>query len=248
MDERHVPPVGLRYWLLFLITSVFGSHMGDAVRSLVSSGLLCQILVLAGFLSLVFVIERRDRRASDIHYWSAVIIVQMMAVRLADFSVIQLHINRIELVIGLMVLLAATLVMSRSDETRIFSRLQLERPAADARPMADFPHWMGLLIASVAGSVAADLFAITFHLGAAGSALAISVVAIVLVYLQWPTRRGRLHAFWITTTLVRADGIAIADVLVKKSYLHLGLALGTVLSGLVVIGLLLSWRPPKSLI
>lgn len=246
MDERHVPPVGLRYWILFLVTSVFGSHMGDVIMTVIAGSLGRQILLLAVVLLAIFLAERYDRRTSDAFYWSAVIVVQMMANRLADFAVLQLGINRIGLVVGLVILLVTTLIMSRSDETRLFSRIALERPGAAAKPMADVPHWLGLFVASILGSAAADLAAITFRLGSAGAALVVSSVVIVLLYLQRSSRPVRLHAFWLTTTLVRADGISFGDLLVKGAYLHFGLMVSALVSGITVVALLVCWRPPKS--
>ncbi len=246
MDERHVPPIGLRYWAVFVAASVFGAHMGDVVTAALRIGLLCQILVLAVALLLVFLVERHDRSSTDAYYWGAVIIMQVMAVRLADFAALQLGINRIELVGGLVLLLVTTIIVSRSDETHIFSTLQLERPGPAAKPLADVPHWLDLIVASVLGSAAADLVAITFGIGTVLSAVVLSALVIVLIYLQRRSRPARLHAFWLTTTVVRADGICLGDLLVKGPNLQLGLALSTVLSALLVIGLLVYWRAPKS--
>jgi uncharacterized membrane-anchored protein len=246
MDERHIPPVSLRYWVLFLATSVCGAHLEDVVRKAVFGGGITQAVVLAGILALVFVAERYDRRASDTYYWSAVIIVQTMAVRFEDFSVLQLGINHFGLVIGLILLFAVTLIMSRSDENRVSSRLQLERPGPNAKPIADVPYWLGLFVASVLGSAVADLCAINFGLGPGRSAIAVMAVVMALLYLQRPTRPVRLHAFWLTTTLVRADGISIADMLVDGGRVQLGLALSAMLSVSVVVILLILWRPPRS--
>lgn len=248
MDERHVPPVSLRYWILFLIASVFGSHMGDVVMAASAGNLVPQILIFAGVLFLIFLAEHYDRWSSDAYYWCGVIVVQMMANRLADFAVLQLGINRLALVIGLAVLLVTTVIMSRSEETRLFSRLVLERSPAAAKPMADLPHWLGLFVASILGAAVADVVAINFHFGSSYAALTIAAVVIVLLYLQRRTRPVRLHAFWLTTTLVRADGISIGDVLVKSASVQMGLALSALLSGVVIVVLLIWWRPPKSLV
>lgn len=246
MDERHVPPIGLRYWVLFVVTSVFGAHMGDVVAAVLTFGVLGQMLVLAAVLAAIFIAERYDRSSTDAWYWIAVIVIQIAAVRLADFSTIRLGINRIELVGGLAVLLVTTMIVARSDETHLFSTLQLERPGTAAKPMADVAHWLGMIVASTLGCAGADLCAITFGVGTVFTAAIISTIVVVLLHLQRRSRPNRLHAFWVTTILVRADGVAIGDLLVKGPHVHLGLALSACLTGSLVLAFLLLWRAPPS--
>jgi uncharacterized membrane-anchored protein len=246
MDEKHVPPIGLRYWVLFVIASVFGSHMGDVVGALFKVGVLGQILVLAPILAAIFIAERYDRSSTDIWYWLAVIVIQTAAVRLSDFWTVQLGINRIEVVGALAVLLVTTIIVARSDETHLFSTLQLERPGTAAKPLADVAHWLGMIVASTLGAAGADLCAITFGVGTVCSIILISAVVAVLLHLQRRSRPNRLHAFWLTTTLVRADAVVIGDLMATGPHIHLGLALSTLLTGLIVLGLMSFWRAPNS--
>jgi len=246
MDEKHVPPIGLRYWTLFVVASVFGAHMGDVITALLTIGLLGKILFLAVILAAIFIAERYDRSSTEAWYWLAVIVIQVAAVRLADFSTIRLGINRIEVVSALALLLVTTMIVARSDESHLFSTLQLERPGTAAKPMADVAHWLGMIVASTLGAAGADFCAITLGVGTVLSVVIISVTVLVLLYLQRRSRPDRLHAFWLTTTLVRSDGIVIGDLLVKGPHLHLGLAVSSLLTGVVLLGLLIFWRAPDS--
>jgi uncharacterized membrane-anchored protein len=246
MDEKHVPPIGLRYWTLFVVASVFGAHMGDVIAALLTIGLLGKILFLAVILAAIFIAERYDRSSTEAWYWLAVIVIQVAAVRLADFSTIRLGINRIEVVSALALLLVTTMIVARSDESHLFSTLQLERPGTAAKPMADVAHWLGMIVASTLGAAGADFCAITLGVGTVLSVVIISATVLVLLYLQRRSRPDRLHAFWLTTTLVRSDGIVIGDLLVKGPHLHLGLAMSSLLTGLVLLGLLIFWRAPDS--
>jgi uncharacterized membrane-anchored protein len=246
MDEKHVPPIGLRYWTLFVVASVFGAHMGDVIAALLTIGLLGKILFLAVILAAIFIAERYDRSSTEAWYWLAVIVIQVAAVRLADFSTIRLGINRIEVVSALALLLVTTMIVARSDESHLFSTLQLERPGTAAKPMADVAHWLGMIVASTLGAAGADFCAITLGVGTVLSVVIISAAVLALLYLQRRSRPNRLHAFWLTTTLVRSDGIVIGDLLVKGPHLHLGLAMSSLLTGLVLFGLLIFWRAPDS--
>jgi uncharacterized membrane-anchored protein len=173
-------------------------------------------------------------------------VIQVAAVRLADFSTIRLGINRIEVVSALALLLVTTMIVARSDESHLFSTLQLERPGTAAKPMADVAHWLGMIVASTLGAAGADFCAITLGVGTVLSVVIISAAVLALLYLQRRSRPNRLHAFWLTTTLVRSDGIVIGDLLVKGPHLHLGLAMSSLLTGLVLFGLLIFWRAPDS--
>ena len=146
---------------------------------------------------------------------------------------------------ALAILLVTTIVVARSDETHLFSTLQLERSGTAAKPMADVAHWLGLIVASTLGAAAADLCAITIGAGTVLSAVLFSLAIMLLLQLQRRSRPHRLHAFWLTTILVRADGVALGDLVNKGPYLHLGLGLSTFLSGCVAIGLMTFWRQPK---
>jgi len=245
MDERHVPSIGLRYWALFIVTSVFGGHMGDVVVAALPIGVLGRMLVLAFLLAAVFVVERYDRSSTDAWYWIAVIIIQIAAVRLSDLSTVRLGFSPLEVVGALAILLVTTMVVARSDETHLFSTLQLERPGTAAKPMADVAHWLGLIVASTLGAAAADLCAVTIGVGTVLSAALFSLVILILLQLQRRSRPRRLHAFWITTVLMRADGVAIGDLMNKGPHLHVSLGFSAFLSGCLTVGLLLFWRQPK---
>ncbi|MBV8393910.1 MAG: hypothetical protein JOY81_12080 [Alphaproteobacteria bacterium] len=221
--------------------------MGDVLLgALPSVGVLGRMLFVAVLLAIVFIGERYDRSPTDAWYWLAVILIQMAAVRLADFSTIQLGINRLEVVGALALLLVTTMVVARSDETHLFSTLQLERPGTAAKPLADVAHWLGMIVASTLGAAGADLCAITFHVGTLASALILTAMILILLQLQRRSRPNRLHAFWLTTILVRADGVSIGDLLVRGDHLHLGLPLSTLLTALVTIAMLAFWRPPTA--
>src|SRR5476649_117946 len=115
MDERNVPSIGLRYWALFIVTSVFGGHLGDLLIVVLPIGVLGRMLVLAGLLAAVFVVERYDRSSTDAWYWIAAIVIQVAAVRLSDLSTIQLGFSPLEVVAALALLLMTTMVVARSD-------------------------------------------------------------------------------------------------------------------------------------
>lgn len=87
------------------------------------------------------------------------------------------------------------------------------------------------------GAACADLLAITLGAGTPLSAVQFSVAVALLLYLQRRSRPKRLHAFWLTTTLLRADAISLGDLLVKGRDVHLGLALSTVLTGVLAVAL-----------
>lgn len=247
MDERHVPSIGLRYWALFVITSVFGGHMADLLVAVLPIGVLGRMLVLAGLLAVVFIVERYDRSSTDAWYWIAVILIQVAAVRLSDLSTVQLGFRPVEVVAALAVLLTTTMIVARSDETHLFSTLQLERPGTAAKPMADVAHWLGMIVASTLGAAAEDLLVVSVGTGTVVSTVLFSALVAVLLQLQRRSRPTRLHAFWLTTILARADGVAIGDLLNKEPHLHLGLGVSTAISACLAIGLLVLWRQPKPL-
>lgn len=246
MDEKHVPPIGTRYWILFSIASIFGAHLGDVLPNMLPIDVWQRLLVQATLIAAVFIAEQRDRSSTELWYWIAVVLFQMTAVRLGDISTVNLGFDPLVMAGGLALLLVTTMVMARADDTHLYATMQLERPGTEGKPLADVAHWLGLIVASTLGAVAADLGSTVLGVGPVLVVTLLSIIVAALLHLQRRTRPDRLHAFWLTTVLVRSTGVAISDLMVKGPPFNLGLLLSTALSGCFMVGLLVLWPPSKS--
>jgi uncharacterized membrane-anchored protein len=243
MSEDHVPPIGPRYWAIFLVAGVLGTQLGDALPIVLPIGVPYRLLVLAVLIAALFLAERYARSPTELWYWGAVILIQVTAVRLRDFSTIDLGVNLLAMAGSLAVLMVTTMMMARSGDAHLYATMQLERPGTEVKPVADAAYWLGLIFASTLGAVTADLCSKFLRIGLYPSVGIMSLALAVLLYLQRRSRPNPLRAFWVTIILMRSDAAVISDAMIEGPSVNLGLMASTALTACLMIGLLVLWRP-----
>lgn len=244
MQEDHIPSIGPRFWVAFMITSVFGANLGDLADSL-ALGNLGRMLVLAALLAVVFIGERYDRSRTEICYWVAVVIIQAASTRLADFSEVNLGLGGLVLVGSLAVLIVAAFWIMRSPTMLTISTYMISRPGAAAKPLADSAHWTAMVLASTLGAAASDFLAVGLHLGPSRATMILSVLLAVSFCLHRLPSANRLFVYWLTSTIMRALGPAVADLLTRNTLAPVRLPVSATLSGAMLVALLLLWPKPR---
>ena len=242
MQQDHVPSIGVRMWTVVMIASVFGSTVGDFLSAHLALGFMIRLLLLAAVVGLIFAGEARDRSKSQAWYWMAVVTIQAAATKLSDFLTIDLGLGRLQIIVGISMLLVVMAVIVRSGEKFVISQHMVARPGAMAKPMTDATHWIGMVVSSIVGSVASEFMAIGLGAGPVGAA---AILAMLLAASFWLHRRpgiDLLMVFWVTGALIRATSTTFGDLLAKT----VGLSLGALLTGSLLIALLVLWRQPRS--
>ncbi len=241
MREDHVPSIGVRFWGALVIASACGAALGDFTTAHLALGTAGRMLVFAVVLAAIFVGERYDRSRTETCYWLVVIVVQAASTKLADFSVDDLGLRRLVLVAGLAVLLTVTFTVMRSYTMHFVSRHIMSRAGAAAKPLTDAAHWTAMLLASTAGAAVSDFLSAGLALGPLRAAMILSVVAAASFLLYRLPSPDRLSVYWIVSTVIRALGSAVADLLGQKA----NLTISTALTGATLIALLLLWPKPR---
>jgi uncharacterized membrane-anchored protein len=242
MQNRHVPMLGPRYWACLCIASVFGANMGDFFAKELGLGHVRGLPILAAALAAILLAERRDRRAHQAYYWLAIVTVRTAATNLADFFAGDMKLGRGWVMLGLAILLVATVLLARFPASK-------PRGAADVNgtglPETDAWFWTSMLVAGTLGTVLGDFSSFGFGLGLERSTLALSALLGTWFFFG----RGLLRIvpyFWFSIVLVRAAGTAAGDYLAGRA-LGLGLALSTLCTGLLLLIALLLWKPQRVL-
>lgn len=242
MDEKHVPPIGLRFWAVLFVACAFGARLGSLVDVHSTATLLGQLVLLAAVLTAVFVAERYDKTQNDVWYWAAVVVLEAAGVEIANFSTFHLGLDRFPLIVGLAILIAAIFAAGRSDEMHHVSAYLIARPQPAARALADPTHWTAMLGAGVLGTVVGDCLSISLGLGPALATLALLVFLAGLYGFYRRTAMDRMLLFWLANIGVRAASDMTGSLLSSRRGLGLGLHLCTLIAGLLTIGLVLLWR------
>jgi len=231
MRAINVPTLGLRYWTAISLASVFGANVGDFVSNVLGLGHERGLGPLAVVLAVILVLERHARVPSEAYYWLAIVTVRTAATNLADLGTHDLRLSYPWVIVGLAVLLIATVIAHR--------RLGA-RAAPTGVPDTTLPYWTGMLIAGTLGTAAGDFIA--HNLGLGPASLVTSAVLAVVLALGGRGGLATPFAYWATIVIVRTAGTNVGDFLAGRHGLALGLPVSTAATGLLMLATLLLWK------
>jgi uncharacterized membrane-anchored protein len=241
MQQIHVPTLGPRYWVALCLASIFGANSGDFFAHDIGLGHVAGLPFLAIALAAVLLVERIDKSAHQIHYWTAIVIVRTAATNFADFFSVDLRLAKIWVMLALAVVL---LLAVWASWRFIWSPREAGRDASAPLLRADVPYWFAMFTAGTLGTVLGDYCSHDWHLGNGEASIVLSAVLLVL----FVAARGRLlwslPFYWTTIVMIRAAGTTVGDFFAARNML--GLPLSTLVTGLVFIGLLLLWKEPSN--
>ena len=98
-----------------------------------------------------------------------------------------------------------------------------------------------MVLASTLGAAASDFFSIGLRLGPLGAALILAVTLAVTFHVYRLPSANRLFAFWFASTVIRAFGTAVGDLLAANAHL----VVSTALNGAMLVALLVLWPKPR---
>ncbi|HTK34024.1 MAG TPA: hypothetical protein VL358_01900 [Caulobacteraceae bacterium] len=237
MKFTHVPTINTRYWSGIALASVFGTNLGDLYAHESGLGLLGGLPILVVLFLCVYAAERFDKFGHDAYYWLCIIIMRTGATNIADYMAGRrhMHIDRLELTVGLGVLLAVlSFLEARSD--KVANTPHALKTLPNTNPL----YWVAMLTAGVFGTVFGD-----WCQGVVGQGLAaVGLTAILLVVLMLYRKDvlKSVHGYWLAIAVARTTGTAIGDWLAESKVANLGLSLATVLSGVAFVAVLVLWR------
>jgi uncharacterized membrane-anchored protein len=241
MQQMHLPTLGGRYWIALSLASIFGANMGDFFARNLGLGHVAGLPFLALALVVLLVSERFDRSVHQAYYWTAIIIVRTGATNFADFACGDMKLPRLLVVVGLALLLTVALFASWQFAWR---RQSEKSDSLDSVLRADVGYWVSMFIAGTLGTVIGDYCSHNLALGDAGASLLLTPM---LAVLFGGARNGLLRSlpyYWLTIVMVRAAGTTIGDYIAGRSMV--GLPLSTLVTGILFVALLATWKEPAA--
>lgn len=238
MLYQNVPAIGLRYWIVISIASVFGANLGDFVSHGLHLGHFRGLPLLGGLFALLLLAERRRLISGEACYWLAVVLLRTAATNLADLATHDFRLPYAWVIAGLAALLVP---LSMPSGTAAGGRYSAGRPATDGR------YWAAMLTAGILGTAIGDGVADGLGLGVKlGSMLLVPVLAMTLALTRrdgWMTPAR----YWISVVAVRSAGTTVGDFLADRDGAGLGLPLSTACTAALLAGTLLLWQQRHSL-
>ena len=242
MQSKHLPMLNARYWSALCLASIFGANMGDLCARNLGLGHVAGLPFLAIALALVMIVERFDRMQHQSYYWIAIIIVRTAATNFADFAAGDMKLPRPWVMAALLIVLVAAVWLSWKFVW------QHRSVKSNSVLRADLGYWTSMFLAGTLGTVMGDFCSHNMHLGDAGASILLSPVVAVLLWVGWRGPLRWLPFYWATVVAIRAAGTAVGDTLAGRNML--GLSMGTAVTGIVFIILLVAWkesaRPEKA--
>jgi len=238
MQRTNVPALGLRYWVIISLASVFGANMGDFVSHVLGLGHARGLPLLVATFVVILLAERRSRVGTEAYYWLAIVTIRTAATNLADLGTHDLRLSYQSVIAGLAMLLVLVVYFARSP----FSAPADAGRAAALKgvPKTDVQYWTAMLIAGTLGTALGDFAAGGLGLGASSIVfLALLAVVVALGYRTVITTTG---FYWLTIVIVRTAGTNVGDFLAGRHGLGLGLRASTACTALLLIVTALVWK------
>jgi len=223
---RSLPRIDGRYWLALSAASIFGTNTGDFVAGYLHIGHLAGLPWLLGLFLVILFLERLSPVKTPLWFWCAIITMRTAATNVGD----AFHDFHLGFGISVPISLAVFVIT-----VAVYAYSAPKRARGDDTVKVDAAYWVAMMVAGVLGTVGGDLAA--KWLSAPGAAVVFFALAALAIGLF--RRREILlqaAAYWTVVGLVRTAGTAGGD-----SVAHaIGLAPGTVLTGLVFLALVIA--------
>src|SRR6202035_4202737 len=82
MNPKNLPTIDARYWTAILAASMCGANTGDFASRILGLGHTRGLLPFALIFGLILWAERRSRKATELYYWLAIIVLRTAATNL----------------------------------------------------------------------------------------------------------------------------------------------------------------------
>lgn len=218
MNQRHLPDIDKRFWLLLALAGIFGAVAGDVVAVSVGFGHLAGLPLLFGCLLLVLAAQRYDPSARNGWFWLAVVLTRAAAANLGaagrDFDL-----PAPLVVAGLAALVLFTLAAWGGASGALRNTMRANHPL----------YWWTLLAAGALGTALAGYVVYDMQLGSLKAFLLLACACAPMLALARANTRAA-PAYWLAVVAILAAATAAGELLSTRMF---GLELAAFATGVV---------------
>jgi uncharacterized membrane-anchored protein len=241
MHTRNLPTIDTRYWTAIVAASMCGANTGDFASRILHLGHTRGLLPFAMMFGLILWAERRSKRATELYYWMAIIVLRTAATNLADLATHDLKLGYVVVEIALAGLMIAVLFI---DHVRGVTSRGIQTAEGQWRnlPATDASYWVVMLAAGTLGTALGDWVADVLGFGVGwGSVVLVAILGVVLLI---STRYGRMTKpwYWLSIVAARTAGTTLGDFIASRHGLNIGLPLSTRCTSVLLIAILVLWK------
>ncbi|MDD5477922.1 MAG: hypothetical protein PHG87_07000 [Candidatus Omnitrophica bacterium] len=224
--KNRVPHIIFLYWVIKIVSTTLGETGADMFSMTFNLGYGDTVMIFMALFLVFLAIKLSLRGYHPWVYWLTFTASAIAGTAISDFIDRTLGLGYTLGSAGLIVMLLIVLAVWYKKEKSI----NVEHITT---PTAEIFYWTAFLFANTLGTAAGDLFADNLGLGFAHSAIAISVVLVIVALLHFYTKVSNVLLFWVAFVLTRPFGATFGDFLTKPITKG-GINLGTVNSSIVI--------------
>ncbi|MBU9440953.1 hypothetical protein KTE62_04390 [Burkholderia multivorans] len=229
---KKLPEITLAFWIMKICATTLGETGGDLLSMTLNVGYAMSSILLFGFFLVTLGAQLRTTRYRPAIYWAVIVATSTAGTTMSDFM---------DRTLGLGYALGASILVAILLSIFAIWRLSGESLAVDRirTRKVEMLYWIAILFSNTLGTALGDFLADSSGLGFGGGALLIGGLIAAIVVAHYFTRISGVLLFWAAFVLTRPFGATVGDLLTKPIDKG-GLALGTVGSSAVLLGVLVA--------
>ncbi|MDN7945183.1 hypothetical protein QZM79_14295 [Burkholderia multivorans] len=229
---KKLPEITLAFWIMKICATTLGETGGDLLSMTLNVGYAMSSILLFGFFLVTLGAQLRTTRYRPAIYWAVIVATSTAGTTMSDFMDRTLGLGyALGASILVAILLSIFAIWRLSGESLSVDRIQTRK--------VEMLYWIAILFSNTLGTALGDLLADSSGLGFGGGALLIGGLIAAIVVAHYFTRISGVLLFWAAFVLTRPFGATVGDLLTKPIAKG-GLALGTVGSSAVLLGVLVA--------
>ncbi|MCO1460524.1 hypothetical protein QZM96_20485 [Burkholderia multivorans] len=227
-----LPEITLAFWIMKICATTLGETGGDLLSMTLNVGYAVSSILLFGFFVVTLGAQLRTTRYRPAVYWAVIVATSTAGTTMSDFMDRTLGLGyALGTSILVAILLSIFAIWRLSGESLSVDRIRTRK--------VEMLYWIAILFSNTLGTALGDFLADRSGLGFGGGALLIGGLLAAIVVAHYFTRISGVLLFWGAFVLTRPFGATVGDLLTKPTAKG-GLALGTVGSSAVLLGVLVA--------
>ncbi|RQR64276.1 hypothetical protein DIE19_07530 [Burkholderia sp. Bp9126] len=229
---NQLPEITLAFWIMKICATTLGETGGDLLSMTLNVGYAASSILLFGFFLVTLGAQLRATHYRPAIYWAVIVATSTAGTTMSDFM---------DRTLGLGYAAGSSILVAILLGIFAIWRLTGESLSVDEirTRKVELLYWIAILFSNTLGTALGDFLADSSGLGFAGGALLIGGLLAAIVLAHYFTRISGVLLFWAAFVLTRPFGATVGDLLTKPAAKG-GLALGTVGSSAVLLGVLVA--------
>ncbi|MBI1932825.1 MAG: hypothetical protein HYS24_09850 [Ignavibacteriales bacterium] len=217
---NRVPQIVFIYWVIKIAATTLGETGADMFSMTLNLGYGETIIIFLVLFIILLSYKIKIKKYEPIAYWLVFTSTAIVGTGISDFIDRTLGIGYTFGSILLIFLLLIILMLWYQKEKSI----AVENITSTS---AEIYYWIAFLIANTLGTAAGDFLSDSLGLGFLISALLITILLVIIIFLHFYSKLSKTFLFWFAFVLTRPFGATFGDLL-TKSVDKGGLNLGTI--------------------